>query len=191
MPPGSARLTRFHVERDILAKGLVGQRSINDTWYEMRLMWIFAAIHKADLLHEIFQPAEVIAGLVIVVGGRLSAVDQPDPRRMTRCLKMLRVLGVDLHDPIDVRHGDADLPSRHQDVVPAPEDREDFIVSEMLHDMTGIDLTRGIAREPLEIPDVVHDIDTERLHHIHIDIAGQSDIPASEVETIGPLEITW
>lgn len=185
----SAGFFGLHVEGDILAEWLVGQRSIYNARYEMWFVWILTAADIADLLHQVAQPAEIVAGLVVIIRRRLASMDQADPRRVPRSLEMLRMVGIDLHDPIDIRNRYPDFTARHKDIEPALQDRNDFLVAEMLHDKSGIDLAGRIAREALEKTDVVYDINAQRVHQIDIDIARQTDVPASEMQTVGLLKV--
>ncbi len=67
-------------------------------------LFLLLAASIGRLLLQVPQPRRIERGLVEVVGRRLAAVNQADPWRIAWRLEVLGVVGIDVHDPVDVRH---------------------------------------------------------------------------------------
>src|SRR5262249_52882586 len=125
----------------------------------MRLVRIFTNANKARVPQEMLHPAEIEAGLVKIISVDLTAVEEPDPGGMSVLLKVLPILDIDPHDPVDVRDREPQFSAGRENTKPATQNDRDFCVGKMLEHVARVNRLREAIGKAPEFRDIVHDVD--------------------------------
>src|SRR5262249_48027323 len=131
-----------YIERKKFSKWGIRQGCIGKACDEMRLVRIFTNANKARVPQEMLHPAEIEAGLVKIIAVYRTAVEEPDPGGMSVLLKVLPILDIDPHDPVDVRDREPQFSAGRENTKPATQNDRDFCVGKMLEHVARVNRLR-------------------------------------------------